>query len=374
MNSTAGYPYTTAENINEYNATIYSFLFYTKMDELVITVLLPIIFVIGVLGNCAVVIVFYRVKTMRTVTNCYLIALSIADFTFLISAIPMFWVSYLNSPVPDDIADVSIIYCKLSLYTSDVSFIVSCLLILMVTVERYLAINWSLQSKRLSTKKRAIVHCWAVWIIVIIYKIPDLFFVTLSRVPLDREFVDVPTDFPLQVSFCMYCNLGNETEECTNFRKALILEGILPLLEIVPITILYTMVIIKLKRHCNFTLPRQLTNGHSSRICLRRETQVTRLLMVTVFVFVICVTPFQMLHIIPEDLLQVINDKLPHARNIAKILLYINSAINPILYNLVCGNFRQAFKKVFTGFCLMPYQCTHQFKSSTREIHLELKS
>ncbi len=370
MNSTTGSQY--SETSHGTNATLYSFLFYSNMDKLVITILLPIIFVVGVLGNCAVVLVFYRVKEMRTVTNIYLIALSMADFTFLISAIPMFWVSYITSPVPEDIADVSIIYCKLSLYISDVSFIVSCLLILMVTVERYVAINWALQSKHLSTRKRAIIHCWLVWILVILYKIPDLVFVTISRIHLDRNYIDVPTDYPLEISYCMYCDAYNVTDACINFRSSLTVDAILPLLEILPITILYAMVIIKLKRH---TLPRRLTNGqeHSNRI--KSETKVTSLLLVRVIVFVICVTPFQLLHIIPEGLREILQIKFPHLRNIARLLLYINSAINPILYNLVCGNFRAAFKKVFTGFCLMPStSCTHQFKSSTREIHLELGS
>ena len=354
------------------NATVYSFLFYTDVDKLVITVILPIIFTVGVLGNCAVVLVFYRIKEMRTVTNCYLIALSISDLTFLLSSIPRFWVSYLKSPIPEDIANASIIYCKLSLYTSDVSFIVSCLLIFLVTVERYFAINWSLKSKRLSTRRRAIIYCWIVWIVVIIYKIPDLVFVTVSQFHLDRAVFELPTEYPMEMRLCLYCDLMYPSKACIKFEQSLLAEAILPLAEILPMTLLYTMIIVKLKRHYNFTLPRQLTNGHSNRIHLRRETQVTRLLVVTVIVFVICVTPFQFLHSINDNLRSKILQDYPNFRNLSRVLLYLNSAINPLLYNIVSAKFRHAFKKVFVSFCLVPYHCTHQFKSSTREIHLEL--
>ena len=360
MNYSASFNYST------------DFLFYTAVDRIMISVLIPIIFAVGVVGNCAVITVFYRIKEMRTVTNCYLIALSISDLLFLVSSVPVYWVSYRRSPIPEDLPGVSLSLCKLSIYSSDVSFMVSVLLVLLVTVERYMAINLSWKSKKLTSKRRAITSCILVWVLVIIYKIPDLYFVKLTTVALDHDFWPVPEHYPDTVSYCQYCNLANATEWCGFFNKSLIVEGVLPLVEVIPLAILYSIIVVKLKRHYRTNSPRRMTNGHGSKLYLRRESQVTRLLVVTVIVFGICVMPFQILHVLPDPLRRRVQEELPISRNIVRMLLYINSAINPVLYNLVSGNFRNAFRKLFHGCFLFPYQCSHQFKSSTREIHLEL--
>ncbi len=109
-----------------------------------------------------------------------------------------------------------------------------------------------------------------------------------------------------------------------------------------------------------------------SAAVLRSRRQVVTMLVAVVFFFFACIMPFRVLTLwivtLPTDIGQVISNETYYnlvsnplkdksylqiifdscfQLYFARIMFYINSAINPILYNIMSSKFRNGFKRVF---------------------------
>lgn len=318
---------------------------YSSVDRILITVFMPIIFTIGVLGNIAVIVVFFRIKGMRTVTNHYLTNLAIADLIFLLLAVTDRWVLYVSSPIIDDYSYTSRAFCKTFPYIQDASIIVSCYTVILVTVERYIAICWPHKFKQLSTRPRAIMLCTFFWMFALLYKIPDLFFIDHIR-----QTLIWPEDYEEYAghrTLCSYCFNPLNDISCQRFRRSLALDQVM-LLMVIPITmILYTLIVLQLQRLTN-------NNVRSSSSSTKMKKQVVRMLIVTITVYVICITPFRILNLCDILGMKISPDYMWAIVNIGRIMTYTNSAINPIIYNIMSDRYRFAFRETFF-FCFAGY-------------------
>lgn len=329
-------------NITEEN---YQMFLYSGVDKILITVFMPIIFTIGVLGNIAVIIVFFRIKGMRTVTNHYLTNLAIADMIFLLLAVTDRWVLYVSSKIVNDYSYTSRAFCKTFPYIQDVSIIVSCYTVILVTVERYIAICWPHKFKQLSTRPRALMLCSFFWMFALLYKIPDLFFIDNKqerlRWPEGEEFEQYSTTRTI----CTYC-IDKHEQSCNRFRKSLALDQIM-LLMVIPITmVLYTLIVLQLQK--------LNSNNIRSTSSTKMKKQVVRMLIVTITVYVICITPFRILNLCDILGLTIPPTYIWAIVNIGRIMTYTNSAINPIIYNIMSDRYRFAFRETFF-FCFAGY-------------------
>ncbi|KAK0077843.1 hypothetical protein PV326_009762 [Microctonus aethiopoides] len=114
------------------------------------------------------------------------------------------------------------------------------------------------------------------------------------------------------------------------------------------LSILYSMIV------------RELMNGSSSATGstsasetyhTRTRKQVIMILLSVIFSFFICLAPFQILKfyivLAPiEDIENIEYDIFYNILNFSRIMFYSNSAINPILYNLMSSRFRIGFLKL----------------------------
>lgn len=83
----------------------------------------------------------------------------------------------------------------------------------------------------------------------------------------------------------------------------------------------------------------------------RARKQVVLMLLTVVFSFFICLAPFKILtlYIImasTEDVEAIDHDTFYNILYFTRIMFYLNSAINPILYNLMSSRFRLGFLKL----------------------------
>lgn len=112
-----------------------------------------------------------------------------------------------------------------------------------------------------------------------------------------------------------------------------------------------------------------------------------------VMAFFTCLLPFRVLTlwiiIAPDEYLQGMGvESYYNALYFCRIMLYLNSAINPILYNLMSSKFRKGFKKLFYCYCLFKicnrdqhkfnlfkrYQNSHTLTSNTNTTSLTTNS
>ena len=74
---------------------------YSTVSWSVILIFVPLVAAFGVSSNFAFIFVVYRIKSMRTVTNIFLVNLALADSSILVTAFARYIGSYVNSPVYD---------------------------------------------------------------------------------------------------------------------------------------------------------------------------------------------------------------------------------------------------------------------------------
>lgn len=83
---------------------------------------------------------------------------------------------------------------------------------------------------------------------------------------------------------------------------------------------------------------------------LRARRQVVAMLGTVVVFFFVCLLPFRLFTLwvimTPDEVMQSLSmESYYHALNFCRVMLYLNSAINPILYNVMSSKFRSAFLK-----------------------------
>ena len=344
MNSSDDETAPSLGNMMEVNEDTAPMIVYSVVDKMLIIVVMPIIFTIGVLGNSAVIIAFFRYLYMRTVTNHYLINLAVADLTFLLFSVPQFWVQYLTTPIIGDYTYLPLEFCKINIFLTDSAVIASALIVILVTFERYIATCWPFRFRRFSTKKRTVILCSLVWLFSLTYKVPSLVFSVKVKYALmwDMPPTNSSSVRPQSVEYCDYCYPRNALQ-CVRFRKSMTFDQLL-LLSVIPVTcILYTLTMIQLHKSARATYVTVL-EGVTSNIV---KKQVVRMLIVTIVVYIICITPFRILnlfniyeHSLPPNLIWVMV-------NISRIMIYTNSAVNPFIYNVMSERYRRAFKDLF---------------------------
>ncbi|VDP17998.1 unnamed protein product [Soboliphyme baturini] len=81
--------------------------------------------------------------------------------------------------------------------------------------------------------------------------------------------------------------------------------------------------------------------------------QLIAIMVVLVAMYFICMLPYNAIVFLfvtfPEMLVDVDYDVFYCVLTAARILFFINSCANPVIYNVFSSNFRAAFRRVFTG-------------------------
>ncbi|KAJ8319817.1 hypothetical protein KUTeg_001404 [Tegillarca granosa] len=106
----------------------------------------------------------------------------------------------------------------------------------------------------------------------------------------------------------------------------------------------------KLLKHMYFL---ETVNDNDSDSTVRGRRQVVFMLLMVVILFFVCVLPQRILglwliHASKEQLLSLTLEGYLNLVTFSRILLYMNSAMNPIIYSCVSTKFRQAFKEILT--------------------------
>ncbi|KAG1658893.1 Thyrotropin-releasing hormone receptor [Nymphon striatum] len=308
--------------------------YYSHTYRLIGTLFLLPIFIVGVVGNVMVVTVVARTRSMRSPTNCYLVSLAIADILVLISSVPN---EILSLYLLGDHWIFGQVGCSSFIFLQYLGINASSLSITAFTIERYIAICHPMKAHAICTISRAIKIICAVWLFGFSYCLAWLFMVRTE--PLHyKEYPDLET-----------CNFRFPREVyVTIFFTDILLFYCIPLLLCV---ILYGM-IARMLLTCD--IPKTFgnkSNGHhadskKSKSGANPKVQVIKMLAVIVAVFATFWMPYRVL---------LVYNSLAKERYMnlwflmfCKTMVYINSAINPVLYNAMSMKFRRAFKRVLS--------------------------
>ncbi|XP_005988392.1 neuromedin-U receptor 2 [Latimeria chalumnae] len=319
-------------NTEEYLALLYG----PKRSTLCLPMSLvyAVIFIVGVSGNLLTCFMILKHRNMKTPTNYYLFSLAISDLLVLIFGLPIevyeMWSNY-----PFLFGDVGC-YFKTSLFET-VCF-ASILNVTTVSVERYVAIVHPLRAKSNSTRERALKIIIVLWVLSVLFSIPNT------------------TIHGIKQSYFPNGTLIPDFEICAVVKPLWIYNLVIQitslLFYVVPmgvISILYYLMGLKLRDDKSSE-----TNEMNINIQRPSRKSVTKMLFVLVLVFAICWAAFHVDRLFfsfvvvwTEQLANVFN--LIHV--ISGVLLYLSSAVNPIIYNIFSRRFRTAFLNAIPAQC-----------------------
>lgn len=346
------------------------------INETVRIVLYSLIFLLSVVGNSLIIVVLVRNRRMRTVTNLFLLSLSISDLMVALVCIPF---TFIPNLMKDFIFGAVI--CKLVTYFMGISVSVSTFSLVAISLERYSAICNPLTSRTWQTKSHAAKVISATWVVSFILMLPYPISSTLK--PFTR----------LNNSTGHMCRLiwPNDVIQQSWYVTLLLLLFLIP--GIVMMTA-YGLISLELYRGIKFELSNrkscregqsstgssiktgdsdgcylQLTKkksisslpssssqpmigrvvgSSSSTANLMAKKRVIRMLLVIVFLFFLCWTP-----VFVVNAWQAFDRRSAYRLTGAPIsfihlLSYTSACVNPIIYCFMNKRFRQGMLATFT--------------------------
>ncbi|XP_038054907.1 neuropeptides capa receptor-like [Patiria miniata] len=329
------------------------FFLYSQIDIFFLTVFLPIVMVVGVLDNAAFIYVVLRIPRMHTVTNCYLVGLSVADIIFLVFAIGSRLWCYVRSPIVGDDNPLGLAGCRLNQFMVNTSYFASLFFITLVSWERFNGVCrphkrrdsklMVLASVVLSTTVSGILAAS----LLVSYGVESYDCITWPSSP-------KYTDWPDRRMFC-----GVAFPWADKFTYAT--QTVPFFVSLIANTFLYYRIIHGLDQSIRRT---QQSNHRKSRDSSTRN-QVARMLVINGVALFALLAPFEIMSlfsliamfregefILDLDVRQVVV-------YIARVLSYLNSIVNPIIYTVFSSRYREAFQIAF-----LPAKCRPRPKSS----------
>ncbi|XP_070809213.1 thyrotropin-releasing hormone receptor-like [Pituophis catenifer annectens] len=297
---------------------------------------------IGIIGNAMVVTVVLTTRDMRTPTNCYLVSLAVADLIVLVAAgLPNISDSLAGTWIYGFAGCLGITYFQyLGINASSWS-------ITAFTVERYIAICHPMKAQTMCTVSRAKRITAFVWILTSVYCMLWFFLVDVAANNSQQ------LECGYKVSRNLYLPI---------YLLDFTLFFITPLLLT---TVLYGLIgKVLLQSHALHQPPaqgecwrersNQEKNGTEvgprragssrTRVPVSSRKQVTKMLAVVVALFALLWMPYRTLVLVNSFVEHPYLDRWFVL--FCRICIYTNSAINPIIYNLMSQKFRLAFKRL----------------------------
>ncbi|XP_020788497.2 thyrotropin-releasing hormone receptor-like [Boleophthalmus pectinirostris] len=326
------------------NQTLGVWTDYSIQYKVVSTFLLFFICALGMVGNVMVILVVLTTKHMRTPTNCYLVSLAVADLMVLIAAgLPAIPDSIFASWVFGHYGCLSITYFQyLGINASSCS-------ITAFTIERYIAICHPIKAQFLCTLSRAKRIIVSVWVFTSLYCVMWFYLSDIQELKYDNIVIKtcgyrVSRKYYLPIYFFDFGVF---------FVVPLLLSAVLYglIARILFLNPLPSNPKDKKKKKKNAQANSHAANNntscknsrHSSSTATSRR-QVTKMLAVVVILFATLWMPYRTL--------VVVNSFLDHPYLdswfllFCRVCIYLNSAINPVIYNAMSQKFRAAFQKI----------------------------
>lgn len=320
-------------------------LLYNNIQIVFITVVLPIILAFGLLGNIWFLFVICRLRWMRTPLNCYLINLAIADILFLVFAGgDKIW-QKIASPVAVNAAPMGTVGCVLIPVVTDCCYFASVFIVTLVSLKRFYAICRPLQQKRHGARHKSLRMVLIAWFGALVCScllIPGE--CVLITYCVEWPHTDYYKDFPIVIGYCTalkpwIADLRN-TIQTVPFFVAMILNAIL-----------YGNIIKAVHSSATWSGGSAQSGGEPRARNLRNRHRVSRMLVINGVLFFMCLAPFE----ITTFASMVTGDNFEGSKSaktwkeICYSLMYLNSSINPVIYNVAHPRYRHAFRLAFAG-------------------------
>ncbi|XP_038054901.1 neuromedin-U receptor 2-like [Patiria miniata] len=311
---------------------------YNSTEKTLVTIVMPWILVFGLIGNFSFLFVLWRVTWMRTTLNFFLTNLAIADIVFLTVSVLEKVVSYAVSPISVDKYFMGASGCVLVHLVVDICYFASVSLVTLVTLERYYATCRPHVHREHSTRARPVRLVSIVWFCSFTLAcslIPSVcnFFTICLRWPNEPRY----QNYPNIMGICIALDVGAWVGDFADSLHSV------PFVIAMIVNIVFFSMII---RALNSMVARAQRSGFSDRSQHIRD-RVSRMLVINGIIFFLCLAPFQVTTLSHLFMPDAAKDDFVWTQ-VCRVLVYINSAVNPIVYNITNPRYRKAFQQAFT--------------------------
>ncbi|KAL0597803.1 C-C chemokine receptor type 7 [Plecturocebus cupreus] len=295
---------------------------------------------VGLLGNGLVVLTYIYFKRLKTMTDTYLLNLAIADILFLLT-LPFWAYSAAKSWA------FGVHLCKLIFGIYKISFFSGMLLLLCISIDRYVAIVQAVSAHRHRARVLLIskLSCVGIWILATVLSIPEVLYSGLQRSSSEQA---------------MRCSLITERVEAfiTIQVAQMVIGFLVPLLAM---SFCYLVIIRTLLQARNF-----------------ERNKAIKVIIAVVVVFIVFQLPYNgvvLAQTVANFNITSSSCELSKQLNIAYDITYslacVRCCVNPFLYAFIGVKFRNDLFKLFKDLgCLSQEQlrqwssCRHARRSS----------
>ncbi|XP_016947889.1 neuropeptide CCHamide-1 receptor [Drosophila biarmipes] len=321
-----------AENFSELAATETPYVPYGRRPETyIVPILFALIFVVGVLGNGTLIVVFLSVRQMRNVPNTYILSLALADLLVIVTTVPLASTVYTVEYWP-----YGSFLCSLSEFMKDVSIGVSVFTLTALSGDRYFAIVDPLRKfhahggGRRATRM-TLATAVSIWLLAILCGLPALLGSNLKHLGINEKSIVICYPYP--------------EEWGINYAKSMVLLHFLVYYALPLVIIAVFYVLIALHLMYSASVPGEI-QGAVRQVRARRKVAVTVLAFVVIFG--ICFLPYHVFFLwfyfwptAQEDY----NAFWHVLRIVAYCMSFANSCANPVALYFVSGAFRKHFNR-----------------------------
>ncbi|CAH3126938.1 unnamed protein product [Pocillopora meandrina] len=295
-----------------------------------------LLFVVSLAGNILIGIIVYKEKALRTPINILIVNMAISDLLFSIIIFPALFVRLntashwlLSGPFGQAL-------CRLKYFVIAVSIAVSIQILVLIAVDRFVAVVFPLRPSLISSK-RCRLFILVIWVVAMAVSCPQLFTWKVD------EYAEG-----------LVCQLGlndkfRESSWIKNYTVVTI--NVFTYVPLVLIAILYFSIAVRIKSQ---QIPGEPSvNARKQR--LKRERSVLKMSVAIVFVFAVCWLPFSIvvfLLLFSSDSAMMSSCAFQYSTHIAFFLAASYCAVNPLIC-FIFSDVKRIGKTFFCGLLLV---------------------
>ena len=322
-------------------------------------IVLPVICACGILGIILTVIVLSR-KNMTTSTNCYLMALAVADLLFLVllATILMNQVGLPHSQA----AYYFQIYVAYAVILMNICLIASSWLTVMLAIERYVAICQPFLAARFCSVTKARVFIVTIFVFAVLCRLANFWE--------NRITSSYDTSTNRTVVYHEATELSYDSVYTTVYPWVVdgVLASIVPFLLLL---ILNVRLIWEVRKSTQYIQRNLMVAGSANSAVQREELQITIMLISVIIVFFLCQAPYVIYTATTSiNKFAIMGSNIMLFRAVTTLLLVLKSAVNFILYCWFSEKFWATLKKIF---CMDQCLLMHKSHNSQNSNYLHLR-
>ncbi|XP_062985056.1 lysophosphatidic acid receptor 5 [Elgaria multicarinata webbii] len=284
-----------------------------------------LIFTAGLLLNVAAIWIFLYYLKLKSVVSIYMLNLAVSDLLFTISLpFRIYYYSMGEWPFGTFLCQVSGSVFQINMYGS-------CLFLMCINLDRFVAIVYPLRCRHLRRPKVARLLCLVVWVLIFVGSVPV-------------AGVHKTTSCTKQSQNITLC--------FESFSDGLWQKGLFPL--VILAEILGFLLPLTSVTYCSFRIFQKLCQAAGAHSM--RQQKTIRMLVVNLVIFIICFVPYNIIlaayGMIKAHVIQTtppMQDSMRQALVVTVLLASMNCTLDPLIYYFNTEGFRNTLKKLRKG-------------------------